>query len=173
MPLIAFESLPDHARLWVFAASRPLEETEAEHLLSAVDAFLGEWNAHRVPLVTVRHWAYGRFLFVAVYENATGVSGCSVDALVRRLRDIELELDVVLTDHAPVLYRDGDGIRRIGRQDFRELARRGEVGPATTVFDNTIRTVAALRSGAWEVPARASWHSALLGGGASGAGAPA
>jgi hypothetical protein len=36
---------------------------------------------------------------------------------------------------------------------------REEVGEETMVFDNTARTVGALRAGEWERPFRESWHA--------------
>ncbi len=162
MPSLTFDQIPDTARLWTFVTSRSLSEDEGAQLLQVVDAFLAEWAAHGVALTTARDWRYDQFLFVAVDEAAAGVSGCSVDALVGCLRGVERELDISLTDHGPVMYRDDGAVRRTSRDGFRDLARAGAVGPTTVVFDNTIQTVAALREGRWELPARESWHADLL-----------
>ncbi|MEJ2237145.1 MAG: hypothetical protein P8X82_02510 [Gemmatimonadales bacterium] len=165
MPPVRFEDLPPNARLWTFAASRPVTDEEERRILLAVDEFLADWSAHGIPLKSGRDWRYGRFLFVAVDEHAAGVSGCSIDALTRALRALESELDLSITDNGPVLFRDGDTIRRVPRPEFRKLADMGAVGEQTVVFDNTIQTVGALRDGRWEVPARQSWHgTAFLGG---------
>ena len=64
MPRQPFAALPDSARLWVFAAARPLAAAERDALLAAVDAFLDEWNAHRVPLDCARDLRYDQFLLV-------------------------------------------------------------------------------------------------------------
>jgi len=104
---------------------------------------------------------------VAVDEKAAGVSGCSIDALIRSLRALERELDLSLTDNEPVLFRDDDVIRQVSRPEFKSLADAGAVGAQTVVFDNTIRTVGELRDGCWEIPANQSWHAALLGRGGS------
>jgi len=158
MPLVDFAELPDDARLWVFPASRPLSAAESERLLNTVDEFLATWAAHGSPLHTSREWRLGQFLLVAVDEAATGVSGCSIDALVRCLRQVERDLDLRLTDHTPVFFRDREGVRLASRGEFAELARSAAVGPSTTVFDNTVPSVGALRAGRWEAPAADSWH---------------
>lgn len=158
MPLISFEELPDHARLWIFAASRPLASDESAALLHYVDAYLSTWEAHGAPLRVGRDWRYDRFLMVAADESAAGVSGCSIDGLVRSLRGAESRLGITLTHNAPVWYRDGDAIRQVSRTEFRELAKVGAVGLDTTVFDNSLATVAAVRQGRWELAARDSWH---------------
>ena len=158
MPLVPLGSLPDDARVWVFAAERALAPAEAEAVLGTVDAFLGVWAAHGHPLRSARELRESRFLIIAVDEAAAGASGCSIDALVREIRGLEAQLGVALVDHGPIVFRDGGTIRRVPRDEFAELARDGRVTPDTLVFDNTISRLAALRGGGWELPASASWH---------------
>ncbi|AMY09773.1 hypothetical protein LuPra_02997 [Luteitalea pratensis] len=158
MPRQPFDRLPDSARLWVFAASRPLEVAERDALLGAVDAFLDQWNAHRVALDCARDLRYDQFLIVGVDQEAAGVSGCSVDALVRTMKGLGQQLGVDLVDHASVFFREGGSIRRATRDDFGQAATSGAVTPETCVFDNTVQTVGALRAGAWEAPAARTWH---------------
>jgi hypothetical protein len=158
MPHVEFDQMPGHARLWVFAAERDLTGEERTRFLQTVDAFLEGWQAHRHPLTSARDFRYDRFLFVAVDEQASGVSGCSVDALVREIKRLETDLGVRLVDHGPVLFRDDGRIVRVARDEFAELARTGRVTPETAVFDNSITRVEELRSGRWEGPAAAAWH---------------
>jgi hypothetical protein len=158
MPLVPLGTLPDDARVWVFAAERALAPAEADAVLGTVDGFLGVWAAHGHPLRSARELRESRFLIIAVDEAAAGASGCSIDALVRQIRGLEGALGVTLVDHAPVIFREGGAIRRVPRDEFAALARDGKVTPDTVVFDNTISRLAALRSGGWEGPASASWH---------------
>ena len=158
MPRVPFTQLPDGSRLWVFAASRPLVADEQASLLQAVDAFLDEWQAHRVPLDCARDFRYGQFLIVGADEEAAGVSGCSIDSLVRTMKTLGQRLGVELIDHASVFYRDDRGVRRVSRDEFAQSATDGAVTPATIVFDNTVSTAGALRGGRWEAPAAETWH---------------
>jgi hypothetical protein len=86
MPRVPLTALRDTARTWVFAAERALSASERDALLGDVDDFLDGWAAHGVPLTCGRDWRYDRFLVIAVDEAAAGVSGCSIDALTRRLK---------------------------------------------------------------------------------------
>jgi hypothetical protein len=156
---VEFNTMPPDARLWIFAAERQLGQDEAQRLLESVDAFLDDWKAHGHPLRAARELRYGQFLLVAVDEAATGASGCSIDAMVRSLSALERELGIELVNHTPVLYRTDDRVQRVGRTEFAERARRGEVSPDTTVFDNTLTRVAELQEGRWETAARHSWHA--------------
>lgn len=158
MPRVGFDELPPEARLWIFAAERPLTDPERARVTREVDDFIDRWAAHDVPLTAARDVRYRQFIFVAVDERAAGASGCSVDALVRRMKDLQAELGLELVNHAPVLYREGAGIERVSRERFADLADNGAVSPGTVVFDNTLTRVEQVRAGRWELPAGESWH---------------
>lgn len=152
--------LPDEARVWVFAAARPLTEAEAGRLHAAVDRHVRSWLAHGRPVVGDWEWRYGRFLLVAADEAATGVSGCSIDGLFRVLQQTGDELGVPLVGSSGVWFRDADGeVRSATRPEFRRLAAAGAVGPETLVFDNTVSSLGDVRAGRWERPLRDSWHA--------------
>jgi hypothetical protein len=158
MPRTTFDALPDAARLWIFSAERRLAPEERDALLREVDGFLDQWAAHGQPLTCARDVRHDRFVMVAVDEAAAGVSGCSIDALTRRLRDLERRLGVALLDNGPVHYRGDDGVERVSRAAFGSLAAAGAVTPDTVVFDNTVATVGEVRAGKWERAARETWH---------------
>jgi hypothetical protein len=164
MPAVPFDHLPDDARLWVFAAARPLDDAQQAELLAHVDVFLHRWAAHGAPVVGGRELRHDRFLLVGADERATGVSGCSIDSLFRSLGDVEARTGVPLRDSSLVFWRDAGGeVRAAPRPDFRERARAGEVDADTPVFDNTAGTVGDLRGGRWERPMRESWHGRAFG----------
>lgn len=157
---VIFSDLPDDARLWIFAAARPLDAEECSRLLALVDDFLAGWHAHGHPVVGARDLRLDQFLLVAADERASGVSGCSIDSLYRVLKQVDGEISVGLLDSSLVHYRDADGtVRSVSRPDFRELVAEGAVDGDTLVFDNTLRTVGDLRAERWELPLRESWHA--------------
>lgn len=160
MPTVSFSMVPDAARVWVFGASQPLLGGEAERLLTGVDAFLRGWHAHGVAVVGSCDWVYDRFLMVAADEEASGVSGCSIDSLFRTLKAGESQLGVSLLDSSLVFYRDAEqAVQSADRAAFRALVSGGEVDGSTIVFDNTVGRVGKIRQGEWERPLRESWHA--------------
>lgn len=158
MPRIDFSELPDHGRLWVFPVSRPLTDDETRRSTEVVDDFLAQWSAHGSPLRSAREWRDDRFLLVGVDVDAEAPSGCSIDALVNRLRALGDDMGADFIDHGPVWYRDGDEIRTASRPHFKGLARDRKVDPETRVFDTTLTKISELREGKLERPARESWH---------------
>ena len=158
MPLVPFDQLPDTARLWIFAAERALDPAEESSLLVRADRFLAQWAAHGTPLFCARELREHRFLLIGVDEARAGVSGCSIDALVRDLKALEREIGVPLVDSSPIWYRDHGTVRGASREHFAGLVAAGGASRQTPVFDNTLTTVGALRAGRWEVPAGEAWH---------------
>jgi hypothetical protein len=159
MPIAPLPSLADTARVWVFGGSQPLLGPDADRLIGLVDDFVHYWAAHGSPVVGSRDWRYDRFLLVAADEEATGVSGCSIDSLFRALRAAEGELGVTLLNTSLVFFRDSMGIvHGVDRPRFRDLVRLGEIGHGTTVFDNTVGRLGAVRAGEWERPFSGSWQ---------------
>lgn len=158
MPRIPFPELPGHGRLWVFPASRDLTGSEADACLAAVDDFLASWTAHGVPLESGRELIERRFLLVGVDVDVEAPSGCSIDALVGRLRALGESMGVALIDHASVWFRDGDQVRSVPRAEFRALAVAGAVGAEVEVFDTTLTRIDDFRAGKLERPASETWH---------------
>ncbi len=162
MPLVAFETLPETARVWVFGAAAPITGAAAERMLAAVDTYLAQWKAHGAPLYCARDWRDDRFLAVAVDEAATGASGCSIDGMFRVLADIESHIGTSLVGGGAVFWRDLAGAVVAGdRPSFRAAAAMGNVTEQTPVFDTTIASVGAWRN-AFERTAHTSWHGKLL-----------
>jgi hypothetical protein len=158
MPKISFDALPGHGRLWVFPATRDLSDAEADAFLTAVDDFLATWSAHGAALRSGRELIERRFLLVGVDVDAEAPSGCSIDALMTRLRALGDSMGVALIDHAPVWFRQGGSIRTLSRPEFRALAARGDVDAGVHVFDTTLTRIDAYRAGQLERPATDTWH---------------
>lgn len=162
MPLIPFEELPDTSRVWLFAAAAPVDEVDAERLLTAVDKFLKTWAAHEHPLYSAREWRDERFLAIGVDDTREGASGCSIDGLFRLLKKLEGGIGTTLLDHSLVYYRDDAGfVHGVSRADFSHLGRTKGVTKKTHVFDLSITDAGTYRAG-FERAAGDSWHGGLL-----------
>jgi hypothetical protein len=155
MPLTEISRLSDDANIWVFGITPAIENPAA--LLARVDAFLSDWAAHGSPVPAGRELREGRFLIVAADKDAEK-SGCSIDRLFALVRALERDFGVSMLDPQYVFYRDSHGVvRDAKRSELREVA-----NGSTPTFDTTALTLGDIRTGAWERPARQSWHAALL-----------
>ena len=159
MPRIAFDQLPPDARLWIFAAERPLSTAESTRILEETDAFINQWMAHGVPLSAGRDLRHNQFVLVGVDERADGVSGAD-----RCARTAHAAAGIGPGDRAhqqrPRALSRGESVVRVPRDRFAELASPARQ-PSPRVFDNPSRA-SAICSPQMGSEAADSWHAGLL-----------
>ena len=158
MPFVSFDSLPSTARLWAFAAPRTLTSIETESLAEEVRTFLGGWAAHGDALTAGLTIVENRFLLVGVDQASTAPSGCSIDAMVRFLKDYSDRHDIDLVDAPSCCRRTTSGIVCESRESFASLVVSGAISDDTTVFDLTAASVGDVREGRFERPFAGSWY---------------
>ena len=104
---------------------------------------------------------YKRFIVIALDQSHTGASGCSIDASVHFIQEIERNYDVVLLDRMNVSYKQGEYIAYKTLQDFKKMAKDRAISKNTIVFNNLVTNKLEFTEH-WEVPASESWHSRFL-----------
>jgi hypothetical protein len=162
MPIVDFDRLPDSARIWVYGSDRDLTPEEESKLLDEVDQFLARWAAHGVPLHNARRWDEGRFLTIGVDSTKEGASGCSIDGLYRALKLLEPTLGACIVTSGLVYYRGTDGkVHSVTRDEFSDLAARGEINGDTEVYDLSVTSLNEWRS-RFKSRAADSWHASLM-----------
>jgi len=157
MPRIDLNHLDDDARIWIFGISPPLDDTQSARMLSGVDEFLRDWNAHGTPVASARELRDGTFLIIAI-DKETETSGCSIDRMFGLLRQFERDFGVQILESQRVFVRDASGhARALTRDEFRQSA-----DPHTVVYDILVERLGDVRGGSWMRPASESWHKQLL-----------
>lgn len=156
-----FSTLPDAARLWIYAADRPLTSPEQQALRERLERFLSNWTSHGRPVEGAAEVRDGRFVLLAAHLPAGGdVSGCGIDASVHVLSEAAEAMGLAWLPALHVFYRNEAGaVESASRLAFKQKAEAGDVDAATPVFDVGLDTLAALRAGRFEQPAAESWHA--------------
>lgn len=154
-----FPSLPDSARVWLFAASGPVPST----VLEAVRAFLPTWASHGRPVTAQADTLADQVLTVAALISPkdlnAGVSGCGIDAMSHAVEAALTDAGLALASPLAVTYRDARGAwTTVARPVFRRLAREGDVGAETRVLDLTPTDLGTLRASGVERSAADAWH---------------
>jgi hypothetical protein len=150
------DKMPDHARLWVYQSSRPFTEIERNELVTYLDAFVGQWKAHGQALLAKYAIEYNQFIVVAVDESFHQASGCSIDASVGMMRQVEQKFGISLLDRTQVAYLDKEDIVLRPFNKLKEAVTSGEIAGETIVFNNAVQSVSEWKAG-WAVPANTSW----------------
>jgi len=86
---IPFEEMPAQARIWIYQASRPLSQVEETYTIELGKKFASSWAAHGKPLQSSVNVFHQRFLVIAVDESYNQASGCSIDASVALVKELE------------------------------------------------------------------------------------
>lgn len=159
--LVPFNSLPDTSRVWIYQANRSFTDQELQEISGKLESFVQQWTAHGADLKASFEIKYKRFITLALDQGLNAATGCSIDASVHFIQQLEKEYKVDLLDRMNVSYKQGEFIAYKTLTDFRKMAKNKSVSPKTIVFNNLVNNKAEYLSD-WEVPACDSWHNRFL-----------
>lgn len=153
--------MPAQARVWVYKAARGLSHAEQKLIREHGAGFTVSWAAHGAPLDACVDVLYGRFVVVSVDEAQAEASGCSIDKSVGFIKQLEHDLNLMLTDRMVVVYDRAGEPAGCRLQELPGLLKEGVITPDTLVFDDLVSTVGDLRE-RFRVPLRDSWMQRFL-----------
>ncbi|WP_336129111.1 ABC transporter ATPase [Mesoflavibacter sp. CH_XMU1422-2] len=156
--LVEFNTLPEHSRVWIYQANRSFSEEELTEIKQKLDTFITNWTAHGSDLNAGYDIRYKRFIILAVDQTSQSATGCSIDASVRFIQQLEQDYNVDLMDKMNVSYKQGQFVAHKTLLDFKKMVKDKAVSKNTIVFNNLVTNIGELNEN-WEVPAEQSWHS--------------
>ncbi|WP_425077516.1 ABC transporter ATPase [Psychroserpens sp. S379A] len=159
--LVNFNTLPEESRVWIYQANRSFTEQELSEIEEKLNTFIGNWTAHGSDLQAGFTIKYKRFIVIGLNQNLNKATGCSIDASVHFIQQLEKDYNVDLMDKMNVSYKQGEYIAYKSLLDFKKMAKDKAVSKNTIVFNNMVTNVAEFNEN-WEVPASESWHSRFL-----------
>ncbi|MEZ4803167.1 MAG: ABC transporter ATPase [Gelidibacter sp.] len=159
--LVEFNTLPEESRVWIYQANRSFTDEEIDQIKSKLDRFIQNWTAHGSDLQSGYEIKYKRFIIIALNQNLNKATGCSIDASVHFIQQLEKDYKVDLMDKMNVSYKQGDFVAYKSLIDFKKMAKEKAVSKNTIVFNNLVTNIAEFNEN-WEVPASESWHSRFL-----------
>ncbi|UOY06076.1 ABC transporter ATPase [Muricauda sp. SCSIO 64092] len=159
--LVPFQSLPNTARIWIYQCNRTFTDSELTEVESLLGGFLTQWTAHGADLKAGYELPYGRFIVIGLDQSMNSASGCSIDASVHFIQDLEQKFQVQLLDKMNVSYKQGEYIAYKPLKDFKKMAKERAVSKNTIVFNNLVASKQEFLEN-WEVPASDSWHARFM-----------
>lgn len=159
--LVDFNTLPEESRVWIYQANRSFTDEEISEIEAKLDVFISNWTAHGADLEAGYTIKYKRFIVIAINQNSSTATGCSIDASVKFIQQLEKEYNVDLMDKMNVSYKQGGFIAYKNLLDFKKMAKEKAVSKNTIVFNNLVNNIAEFNEN-WEVPASESWHSRFV-----------
>lgn len=159
--LVPFNELSKSSKVWIYQASKELTDDEITKIKEKLEKFLQNWQSHGKDLVTSYQILYNQFIILAIDEDKTNSSGCSIDASVAVLKELEQDLQVDLFNRMLVMFKINDNINTVNLQDFKRYVEEGKIDKNTTVFNNLVTNLKEFESN-WETPVQNSWHKRFL-----------
>ncbi|MGB2224614.1 MAG: ABC transporter ATPase [Polaribacter sp.] len=153
--------MPDTSRIWIYQSNREFSSEEVNVITLNAKNFIENWTRHGDDLKGSFTVVYNRFVVIAVDENFANVSGCSIDASVRFIQQIQSELNIDLLNKLHIAFKTNDDVNSVSLNDFRSFIASDKITQDTIVFNNLVNTKADFES-KWEVPAKESWHQRLF-----------
>ncbi len=159
--LVKFKDLPKTSKIWIYQCNRGFNEGELKEIEGELDNFIKDWTAHGSDLIAGYEIRYNRFIVLALDQTQTSVSGCSIDASVHFMQQLEKKYNVMLLDKMNVSYKQGDYVAYKSLIDFKKMVKQKAVSKKTIVFNNLVANKGEYLEH-WEVPASESWHNRFM-----------
>ena len=152
----SIDQMPDTARVWIYQSDRPFTTQEEQEIATAIQRFISQWAAHGQKLMAAFTIQHHQFIVLSVDESVAQASGCSIDASVELIRQIESHFKLNLLDRTKVAFLiDGE----VTLQPFSKLKDEiiaGVIDEKTKVFNNLIEKTGDWKTN-WVVPAGETW----------------
>lgn len=160
---IPFEDMPPQARIWIYQASRPLSAAEETYAMQLGQKFASSWAAHGKPLQASIKVFHQRFLVIAVDEDYNQASGCSIDASVALVKELEEKFTTApghfsFFDRTKVAFLHQNEVFVEPTTKLKQQVSEGKIKPDTLTFNNLVSNKGQFEK-EWVVPARDSWIS--------------
>ncbi|MFK5958175.1 MAG: ABC transporter ATPase [Lutibacter sp.] len=159
--LVNFESLENSSRVWIYQSNRAFSESEVIEIKDKTEEFIEDWLGHGDQIKASFQIKYNQFIMIAVDQNYNEVSGCSIDASVNFIKDIEKEFQLDLTNKLNISFKHKENINIVSMANFQKYAKQHKITSKTVVFNNMVSTIGDLSEN-WEVTADKSWHKRFL-----------
>jgi hypothetical protein len=159
--LVEFSELPETSRIWIYQADRNFSPEELLDVNNLLAQFLKDWTAHGAQLEAAYEIKYNRFIIIGLDQSNASASGCSIDASVHFIQELEKKYKVQLLDRMNVSFKQGDYITYKPMAEFKKMAKAKAISKNTIVFNNLVTNKQEYLEH-WEVPAAESWHSRFL-----------
>ncbi|HQQ95257.1 MAG TPA: hypothetical protein PLQ93_11925 [Bacteroidia bacterium] len=147
-------------KVWAFSISKALEEEKLQALLELGKQFVQEWTAHENKLHADFTILNNRIILVQVDESIYQASGCSIDKLMRLIKNLEDRFKVELLNRMLVPVEHNGQLEILHSSEIRSKLQKGELTSETLVYNTAISNSDELTQ--WKQPIKSSWLSRFL-----------
>lgn len=154
---VNYDLMPNDSRVWIYQSNREFNADELSILNDKIQGFIEEWKRHGADLKASYIIKYNQFIVLLVDESFSDVSGCSIDASVNLIKQLENTFEIDLTNKLNISFKDNLNINIVSLSDFQNYVKLKKITPSTVVFNNLVTNKEDFENN-WEVAADRSWH---------------
>jgi hypothetical protein len=147
-------------KVWIYLSDKELKGDLLMAVKSAGEQFVQSWKAHEMPLSATFEIVNDRFIVVSVDETQYNASGCSIDKLLRLIKQLEADHQLQLLNRLLVGYKTQSGVEVIPSSLVKEKLQSKQLDENTLIYN-----VAASNSNEfanWMQPLKETWLKKYL-----------
>ena len=158
---VDFNDLNKNSKVWVFQSSSIIHESLLDKVSNDSKEFLNQLNSHGNSLKSSFKIIYNHFLIIAVENIQNEISGCSIDAIVRFVKDLELKYNLSFFDRLIIKYKEANNIKSVSLNEFKSICKAKKISDEITVFNNLVKNIDELEN-IWETNIHNTWLKRFL-----------
>ena len=159
--IVSFDEISDDARIWIYQSNKLFSNDQIKIIKDRIQDFLNSWTSHGNELKVASKIKYSYFISIALDQNTSLATGCSIDKMVHFIKNLENEFGVRLLDRLDISYKINNEIFISNLKDFKDKILEKKIDNTTIVFNNLINLKSDLANN-WEIPLSKSWHKQLV-----------
>jgi len=156
MLLNPFNNLSDHSKIWVYCFHETLTEFQLNEIRSKIETFTQNWTAHNNQLTAKGCLLLNHLIVLAVDEEKSSASGCSIDKSIHFLKTLMLDYNIDLFNRNLMAIYTNNNVSFIELSTLKAMLANNQMDAGQLYFDNTIHTLGLLRT-KWLKPLHESW----------------
>lgn len=125
-------------KVWVYLSSKVLDGDVLKTIMEQGKAFVQNWKAHEMPLNGSFEVLHKRFIVVKVDETQYNASGCSIDKLLRLIKQLEADCQLELLNRLLVAYEKDKAVEVVHASNIKNMLAEKTMGENTKVFDISV-----------------------------------
>jgi hypothetical protein len=158
---VAYNSLPENSKVWVYPSNRKFYPNEIEEIEVKINAFIESWKPEDENFKASYQFLYQRFIIFIVDVDTVALTNEDIDTSVSFILSLQETYDVSLLDKMNVCFKQGEFVQYKELKDFKKLLKNKALTGKSIIFDNLISIKQDLDNH-WEMPIEESWYNRFL-----------
>lgn len=147
-------------RVWTYIIGKTLNAEELNQLFADGKNFVESWKAHENQLSASFEILQGKIIVVKVDEDVNNASGCSIDKLLRFVKDSEKKFNMELLNRLLVVYKNHNQIEIVHSSKIKDLLTSGAITENTIILNTSVANEQEFNN--WEQPLKDTWLNKYL-----------